>query len=94
MLVESLALSSLSSLRLSKALDKFELRERRRLLLAEKYVIIWRSDDHLVPPRLAELRREMTGSVWTSCQQERLTLLLQCHQLKSYFQSDMRKEPS
>ena len=40
MLVESLALSSLSSLRLSKALDKFELRERRRLLLAEKYVLV------------------------------------------------------
>ena len=62
--------------------------EERRLTLARKYLALWRKDDHLVPPHLALLRTAISQSVCRSCRAEKQKLLLQCEELKSYFQVD------
>ena len=61
--------------------------------MARRYLLLWRSDDHLVPSNLADLRREMSEEFWGSCRNEKGNLLLQCQELKSYFQYDVRKKP-
>ena len=66
--------------------------EERRLVLRRKYWLLWRRDDHLVPSSLANLRRDITRDLWASCGTEKDELLLQCRDLKSYFQLDVRKK--
>ena len=67
--------------------------EERRLTLGRKYFLLWRRDDHLVPAHLANLRTELTEDIWGSCRTEKDELLVQCGDLKSYFQFDVRSQP-
>ena len=66
--------------------------EQRRLTVGRKYFLLWRRDDHLVPAVLADLRTDLTQDIWDCCRAEKDELLVQCRDLKSYFQFDVRKK--